>query len=42
MLTACGMQGDLYLPNEGSDNEPEQSANKISIRSNSQKAFQKT
>ncbi|MDX2505782.1 MAG: lipoprotein [Gammaproteobacteria bacterium] len=42
MLTACGMQGDLYLPNEGSANEPEQSANKISIRSSSHNAIQKT
>jgi len=42
MLSACGMQGDLYLPDEGSANEPEQSANKIRSRSSSHNAIQKT
>jgi predicted small lipoprotein YifL len=42
MLSACGMQGDLYLPGDGSANEPEQSANKISIRSSSHNAIKKT
>jgi len=37
MLSACGMQGDLYLPGDG----PEDSANKVSSKS-SKNAIQKT
>lgn len=42
MLSACGMQGDLYLPDDGPANETEQSANKTSIRSSGHNAIQKT
>ncbi len=42
MLSACGMQGDLYLPDDGPANETEQSANKNSIRSSGHNAIQKT
>jgi predicted small lipoprotein YifL len=38
MLSACGMQGDLYLP----DVEPEDSASKISSESSNKDAIQKT
>jgi predicted small lipoprotein YifL len=33
MVSACGMQGDLYLPDE----EPESSANKVSSKNTIQK-----
>jgi predicted small lipoprotein YifL len=38
MVSACGMQGDLYLP----DDNPEDSANKISSKSRSKDTIQKT
>jgi len=38
MVSACGMQGDLYLP----DKEPEDSASKISSENSNKDAIQKT
>jgi predicted small lipoprotein YifL len=38
MVSACGMQGDLYLPDEGH----EDSASKISNESSSKNVIQKT
>jgi len=38
MASACGMQGDLYLP----DDNPEDSANKISSKSSDKNTIQKT
>jgi len=38
MVSACGMQGDLYLPDKGA----EDSASKISSESSNKDAIQKT
>ena len=38
MVSACGMQGDLYLPEEG----PEDGVNKVSTEISSKNMIQKT